>query len=303
MEFAIPAPTISAPAPGTREKNLLLGVAFCSVDVLLMGAAAWVSDSLAILSDLLKESTDFLAVLASYFTVLALRQVPGQRFAYGIGKLENLVSLAISLIMVGCSFFLLAKVVAHFHHPMPTSGTVPGIVIFTLYAAIGFGIWTRNRWILRQQHSPIIESQARLWFSKACFDSFMATALTLELVFRGQTWSFYLDPLASLLGVAFMIHAAYAISSSSVNDLMDAALEETTQLQILNQLVRHIDDYDRLHKVRSRRSGSKIFVEVFLEFPPSLRMAEAQERIQHLRQSISSAIPGAEVSILPHPPS
>jgi len=293
---------MSSPAVGTREKNLLLGVAFCACDVLLMAGAAWYADSLAILSDLLKESTDFLAVFASYLTVLALRKAPGHRFAYGIGKLENLVSLAIGLIMVGCSFFLLTKVVSHFHHPVPTSGTLPGIIIFSVYAVIGFGIWTRNRWILKHQYSPIIESQARLWFSKACFDTFMATALTLELVFRGQTWSFYLDPLASLLGVAFMIHAAYAISSSSVNDLMDAALEETTQLQILNQLVRHIDDYDRLHKVRSRRSGSHIFVEVFLEFSPSLRMAEVQERIHRLRCSIGAAIPSAEVSILPHAP-
>lgn len=293
---------MSFPAVGTREKSLLLGVVCCAGDVLLMAGAAWYADSLAILSDLLKESTDFLAVFASYLTVLVLRRAPGHRFAYGIGKLENLVSLAISLIMVGCSLFLLTKVVSHFHHPVPTSGTLPGIIIFSVYAVIGFGIWTRNRWILKHQYSPIIESQARLWFSKACFDTFMATALTLELIFRVQTWSFYLDPLASLLGVAFMIHAAYAISSSSVNDLMDAALEETTQLQILNQLVRHIDDYDRLHKVRSRRSGSRIFVEVFLDFSPELHMTEVQKRVHRLRSSIGTAIPGAEVSILPHPP-
>ncbi len=287
---------------GTREKNLLLGVAFCAGAVLLMAGAAWYANSLAILSDLLKESTDFLAVFASYLTVLALRKAPGHRFAYGIGKLENLVSLAIGLIMVGCSFFLLTKVVSHFHHPVPTSGTLPGIIIFSVYAVIGFGIWTRNRWILKHQYSPIIESQARLWFSKACFDAFMASALSLELVFRGQPWSFYLDPLASLLGIAFMLHAAYAISSSSVDDLMDAALGETTQLQILNQLVRHIDDYERLHKVRSRRSGSHIFVEIFLELDPNLRMGEAQARIGRLRQAIAETIPGAEVSILPHAP-
>ncbi|NDA26887.1 MAG: cation transporter, partial [Verrucomicrobia bacterium] len=184
----------------------------------------------------------------------------------------------------------------------PTRGTLPGIVIFTLYAFIGFGIWARNRWILRHQHSPIIESQARLWFSKACFDAFMAAALILELLFRDQPWSFYLDPFASLLGVAFMLHAAYAISSSSVDDLMDATLGETTQLQILRQLVRHMDDYERLHKVRSRRSGSHIFVEVFLEFDSNLRMAEVETRIDRLRQAIAETIPGADVSILPHAP-
>ena len=293
---------ISSSTSGTREKNLLVTLGFCATDVLLMAGAAWYADSLAILSDLLKESTDFLAVLASYLTILALRKSPGHRFGYGIGKLENLVSLAIGLVMVGCSLFLLTMVVSHFHHPVPTRGTLPGLLIFTAYAAIGFAIWARNRWLLRQQHSPIIESQARLWFSKACFDAFMATALILELLFRTQPWSLYLDPLASLLGVGFMLHAAYAIASSSVDDLMDAALEETTQLQILNQLVRHLDDYERLHKVRSRRSGSQIFVEVFLEFAPTLPMAEAQTRIARLRQSIAATIPGAEVSILPHTP-
>lgn len=290
------------PLSGTREKNLLLGVSFCALDVLLMAGALWHAHSLAILSDLLKETTDFLAVLASYATVLTLRRAPGHRFAYGIGKLENLVSLAIGMIMVGSSLFLLTRIVNHFHHPMPTSGTLPGIFIFSVYALIGFSIWTRNRWILRHQHSPIIESQAQLWFSKGCFDLLMASALILELAFRDHPWSFYLDPLASLLGVGFMIHAAYAISSSSVGDLMDATLEETSQLRILNQLVRRIDDYDRLHKIRSRRSGSHIFVEVFLEFDPSLRMGEIQQRIHGLRRAIGESIPGAEVSILPHAP-
>lgn len=113
---------MNTPAAGTREKNLLLGVAFCATDVLLMTGAAWFSDSLAILSDLLKESTDFLAVLASYLTVLALRKAPGQRFAYGIGKLENLVSLAISLIMVGCSFSCSPRWSATSIIPSPPAG-------------------------------------------------------------------------------------------------------------------------------------------------------------------------------------
>jgi divalent metal cation (Fe/Co/Zn/Cd) transporter len=100
-----------------------------------------------------------------------------------------------------------------------------------------------------------------------------------------------------------MLRAAYAIFSSSVDDLMDAALGETTQLQILNQLVRHMDDYERLHKVRTRRSGCHMFVEVFLDFEPNLRIAEAQTRIGRLRHAIAETVPGAEVSILPHPPS
>ena len=56
--------SISPSTSGTREKNLLLALGFCACDVLLMAGAAWYANSLAILSDLLKESTDFLAVLS-----------------------------------------------------------------------------------------------------------------------------------------------------------------------------------------------------------------------------------------------
>ena len=69
--------SISPSTSGTREKNLLVTLGFCATDVLLIAGAAWYADSLAILSDLLKESTDFLAVLASYLTILALRKSPG----------------------------------------------------------------------------------------------------------------------------------------------------------------------------------------------------------------------------------
>jgi divalent metal cation (Fe/Co/Zn/Cd) transporter len=178
-------------------------------------------------------------------------------------------------------------------------GTIPGICIFALYTFIGYRIYFRTRRVSQQQPSAIMESQARLWFSKASFDAAMCTALLLAYFFRNQTWSWYLDPLASLVGVLFMLHAAWAMTSSSVNDLLDATIEETTQLRILRQLVVHLDDYDRLHKVRTRRSGPRIYVEIFLEFDPLLLMGEVQKRIHKLQQSIGEIIPGADVSIRP----
>jgi divalent metal cation (Fe/Co/Zn/Cd) transporter len=178
-------------------------------------------------------------------------------------------------------------------------GTIPGICIFALYTFIGYRIYFRTRRVSQQQPSAIMESQARLWFSKASFDAAMCTALLLAYLFRNQTWSWYLDPLASLVGVLFMLHAAWAMTSSSVNDLLDATIEETTQLRILRQLVQHLDDYDRLHKIRTRRSGPRIYVEIFLEFDPLLLMGEVQKRIHKLQQSIGEIIPGADVSIRP----
>ena len=289
----------SALKAGTRERSLLYALLLCLLDVVLMGTAAYLSNSLTILSDLLKESTDLLSILAAFLTIRAVRRSPDHRFAYGIGKLENLVSISIGLVMLISALWITWHSAHHLTSPRMAEGTIPGICIFALYTFIGYRIYFRTRRVSQQQPSAIMESQARLWFSKASFDAAMFSALLLAYLFRNQTWSWYLDPLASLVGVLFMLHAAWAMTSSSVNDLLDATIEETTQLRILRQLVQHLDDYDRLHKVRTRRSGPHIYVEIFLQFDPLLLMGEVQKRIQKLQQSIGEIIPGADVSIRP----
>lgn len=290
----------SPPFPsGSRERSLYGALLFCLIDLLLIGSVVCFSNSVAILSDFLKEFTDFLSVLASIITLRAVHRPNTNHFSYGIGKLENLVSIIIALVMLLCSLYILAHAGAHFRQPVPAQGTLPGIIIFTIYTIIGFAIWRRTQRLLQKQHSAILESQSRLWFSKAAFDAAMAVSLISAHFFRPYSWSLYLDPAASLIGVAFMLHAAYAMTSSSVKDLLDSTLEETTQLRILRQMVLHLDDYDRLHKIRTRRSGSQIYVEIFLEFDPLLAMGQVQKRIDHLRLEMQTVLPLSDVSIVP----
>lgn len=283
----------------TRESTLKFALFICLIDVILTGGAAAMSNSLTIVSDLLKESSDFMAVLAAYVTLHLVNRNKDERFAYGIGKLENLVSITISLLMLFSAGFIIYQAIEHLREPVHAEGTLPGIVLFICYALTGFYIWLKNVRILKQQSSPIIASQVRLWFSKACFDITMASVLIMALIFDEFAWSLYLDPLASLVGAGFLIHGAWAITSSSVGDLLDVSLEEATQLVILRELVKHFDDYDALHKVRSRRSGSNVFIEIFMSFDPELKMLEVTKRIERLHDNISDSVPGAQVLIIP----
>jgi len=291
---------MNSPNPaGTRERSLQAALLFCLLDLALMGTAAYFSNSITIMGDVLKEFTDFLSVLAAFLTIRAVRRSPDHRFTYGIGKLENLVSLTIGLLMLVSAMFVTWRASHHFAHPRMAQGTVPGICIFALYTLIGYGIFFRTRFLAGQQPSAIMQSQASLWFSKASFDAAMGTSLLVAYLFRTDHWSWYLDPLASLVGVLFMLHAAWAMASSSVGDLLDATVEETTQLRILRHLVQRMDDFDRLHKIRTRRSGPHLYVEIFLEFDPKLLMEEVQKRIDVICRDMEEMIPGANVSICP----
>jgi hypothetical protein len=99
---------MSAHGPGARESSLKLALGFCIIDLALMGTVAFNSNSVTILGDVLKEGTDTLAVLAAFLTVRAVRRSPNHRFAYGIGKLENLVSIGIGGMMVLAALYITA---------------------------------------------------------------------------------------------------------------------------------------------------------------------------------------------------
>ena len=159
-------------------------------------------------------------------------------------------------------------------------------------------MWLHNRDLLKIQSSAIVASQSKLWFSKAWLDLMMASVLILAIGLGRYHWSFYLDPLASLVGVGFLLHGAWEVSTSSVHDLLDASLEEASQLIIMRKLVDHFDDYESVHKIRTRRSGSNIYIEVFLGFNSELKMAEIQRRIDSLSVTIQDAFMGAEVAII-----
>ena len=291
---------ISDTSQNDKYKNLKIAALFCLVDIFLTGGAAFFSNSLTIMSDFFKEIADFMSV---FFALLTLRVINGhkenEKFSYGIGKLENLASIGVSLLMLMSAAFILYQAFGRLQHPEHPQGTLPGIAIFSISAIFSFIMFLRNQKILKTQKSAIVDSQMRLWLSKAWLDGLMATVLILSSLLSHYYWSAYLDPLTSLVGVVFLMHGAWKISNSSVHELLDASLEEASQLLIMKKLVEHIDDYESVIKIRTRRSGVQIYIEVFLGFDPNLKMIEVQDKIDHLTIAIKSTFEGSEVVVVP----
>ena len=63
-------------------------------------------------------------------------------------------------------------------------------------------------------------------------------------------------------------------------------------------LARHAGDYGQVERVRSRRSGRVVFIELALRFDPSLSIAEVNRRIDAMKQSLGREIEHADISVL-----
>ena len=287
-------------AAGTsREKVARQALAMALADVAITFGAMVAANSAVILADFCKTFLEFSAVLLSWWAIRRMARGTGGGFDYGLGKMEHLTSLVVGVLMTACLLLIVGNAVRNFLHPAHIGGLGVRISLAAqvVYAVINSVVARRSRRAAKTENSPLLEAQARLHFTRAAANIFILLSLGLSLALANFGWSRYIDPAASLVIAGSILMAALGIFSTSVGDLLDRTLEESDQLLILRELARHFHDYECLHGIRSRRSGSDIYIDILLEFDPEKKAGAIQAVAGSLRRQIEGQIPNSHVTI------
>lgn len=270
-----------------------------SLDTAVTLTAMVAANSAVLVADFLKTSLELVAVLLAWLALRHIARGNKHDFDYGLDKLENLSSLIIGLLMTLVVLIIFGNAVRNMLHP----GHLAGIGVWiSLVAQVVFGVINTRLYLssnraAKLEGSPVMKSQARLFFSRAFGNVFILLSLSASMLLADQPWSVYIDPAASMIIAVAIMMDAMRVFNVSVYDLLDRTLEEHDQIVILRELARHYDDYEGFHGVRSRRSGSHVYIEIFLEFRPDKTVAEAQAVIDALKRGIEEKLPTSQVSI------
>lgn len=287
-------PNSSQPQSSTRTAVIVGGI-----DLLVTLGALLAAHSSVILADFCKTLLEFIAVLLAWVTMRRVQRGSNHQFDYGVGKLENLSSLAVSLLMFLCLAVIVASATHSLSHPSHISGFGVWISVVSqiAYAIIDTRLVLQSRRLARERNSPLLEAQAGLFLSKAVGNGFILLSLGLSTLLASHSWSLYIDPCASLIIAVSILFAALGIFKNSTLDLLDRTLEEEHQILILRALARHFDRYEDLRDIRSRRSGSQVFVEIVLGFAPTQPAAQIEAAARQIKLELERDIPRSRVTI------
>jgi ferrous-iron efflux pump FieF len=285
---------------GLSREKALRGLFFAGLlDVLLTTTAFLLANSGVLLADFLKTTIELIAITLSWVAIRRVNRGGGKKFEYGLGKLENISSLFVGLVML-LSFLIIT---ANSVHSIIVPGHIQGIGLWisigsqVIYLGINGGLWIKNRRLSKSAPSPLMDSQTKLFLTRFIGNAFILLSLGLSMALSRFGWSEYIDPAASMVIALSILSATLGIFSSSLYDLLDRTLEEERQIIILAELARHFHDYEELHGIRSRRSGAQVYVEIFLEFDPEKKMGEIQQVIDTIRHDIERKLQGSSVTI------
>lgn len=295
------------PEQRARERSILLGTL---IDLAMLGAFLLVGilgGSLTIVAESVRGGL-MLAVEA--YSLVVMRRIHRGRVAdldFGAGKLEQVCNLAIALGMLGGSAWI-AGGAAELALRGRSEASPLGLALAASLGAVNnlanFVTWDEMRRAARAGGSVIMQAQLRARTTKLVASAGVQATMTVAALAVDPVVAAWADGLGALFVSGLTLASAVGMFRSGLPDLLDRSLDEAAQFSVLRALALHFDNYARFDRVRSRRSGSQVFVEIALGFDAGLPLAEVDRRATAIRAAIAREIEGADVSILvsAHPP-
>ncbi len=269
-----------------------------AIVLILIKTVAWImTDSLSLLATLIDSCLDALASLINLLAVRHALMPADKEHRCGHGKAEALAGLGQATFITGSALFLVLESVSHLWNPLPIS-SMPvgvGVMVVSMLATLGLLIFQKH--VIRKTGSTAIKADHLHYKTDLLVNAGVIVALLLAV----YGWPGF-DPLFAILIAVYILYSAWEIASESLDLLMDRELPDEERAKI-KAIARNHPQTRGMHDLRTRKSGTTVFIQLHLELDDGLTLLQAHAIADDVEARILAEYPGAEVIIHEDPAS
>jgi len=243
------------------------------------------SGSLALQADAFDNLTDIIMVFAAIVGIYYAKRKPNKKFPYGYYKIENIISLIISMVIfftayniITTSFSEISETIAGDPKQIIVTPTIFLFLIISLLISFLSTIYLKV--VGKQTKSPIIQSQA----TEKLYDNLISSSVIIGFI--SAIFGINLvDSIISLVIALLIIKGGYDIFLTSTKTLLDAVIDFDKR----NELYKIIDSYPNVKEIENieiRSYGRYIFAEIVIELNKELHL----HQVELLKNKISTKI-------------
>lgn len=254
-----------------------------------------ISGSVAVLASAIDSLLDMVVSLFNYFALHNSGKEADENFNFGRRKLEPLAAVIEGTIISLSALFILYTAI---------SKMVQGSVIEHLDISIGVmvaslvitaGLVFFLNYIAKKTGNMVIRADALHYKT----DLLSNGAVVVSLVFISFTEYTFIDPLLGVGISIYMIYSAYPLIKEGILMLLDAALDSESVAKI-NDVLNSQIDINSYHDLRTRQSGSDIYLSVHIVFSISTSLYDAHMVGDKIELALKNLFPENNVYALIH---
>ena len=254
---------------------------------------AWmISDSVSLLSTLIDSLLD---ACASFVNLLAVRhalQPADREHRFGHGKAEALAGLMQSAFITGSAVFLFIEAINRLVDPKAIIETKAGYIVMVFSIVLTLALMAFQRYVIQRSGSLAIS--ADLLHYKT--DVLINASVILSLYLSSQMEIPLADPIFAIAIAAYIVRSAWQIGGEAFHVLMDHELPDADREKI-QQIVLAQPGVLGMHDLRTRSSGTQVFIQLHLELNGEMTLNETHKIADHVERKVSQAFPNAEVIV------
>jgi cation diffusion facilitator family transporter len=282
-------------AGGNRRVAML---AFWSMVVALvvmaLKFAAWrMTGSVALYSDALESIVNVIAAIAALWAIQVSHKPADQSHPFGHHKAEYFSAVLEGVLIVIAALLIIFEAARNWSHPVELVRDWEGYAVNAGAAALNF-VWA----ILllragREHRSPALTADGRHIMT----DVVTSVAVLAGLAGALTTGWMWLDPLLALLVAFHILWQGWTVMSSSVDGLMDRAVEPDEVIRIRDTISANSEGALEVHDLKTRMAGRATFIEFHLVVDADMTVSESHVICDRIEAALKAEIPSVRVII------
>jgi ferrous-iron efflux pump FieF len=267
-----------------------LGVSIGLVAIKMVGYFA--TGSLSLLATLADSLSDIVASLGTYIGIRTALTPADAEHRYGHGKAEAMAALGTAAFVLGSASFLVVEGIDRVLDPQPLHTSSAGIIVMLFSMLLTFALVQFQKYAVRRTNSVALAADETHYTA----DFLSNGAVILALLLTAWTGFSLIDAFFAFAIAGWLVWQVVPVAKNAVNMLMDRELDDSERENILT-IARSHPQVSDVHDLRTRRSGSDIFIELHIELPPDMKLRLAHAVGDQVELAIRKTYPQADVMI------
>ena len=253
-----------------EKKATVASSSVAALLVLIKLTIGVLSGSIAVLASAIDSLLDLTVSMFNYFALHNSEKDPDEQFHFGRSKLEPLAAVIEGTIISLSALFIFYEAIAKIIHSEPMRYMGESITVMIISLVITGALVYFLSYVAKKTNNMVIRADALHYKT----DLFSNGAVLVALVAVHYSGIELIDPILGIAIAVYMIYSAIPIVKEGVLMLLDVSLpkEDVDKIKAILDAESQITSY---HYLRTRISGSHIFISVHAVFNVSISLYDA----------------------------
>ncbi|MBQ3325566.1 cation transporter [Candidatus Saccharibacteria bacterium] len=244
-------------------------------------AVGLASNSIAIISDAINNTTDALSSLITIIGTKLANKAPDKKHPYGYGRVEYLTSLIISMIVLYAGLAALIESVKKIFMPEEVDYGPAAIIVVAAGVAVKciLGMYVKKKG--RDSHSDSLVASGADAFNDAILSASVLVSAIVYLIFRIDVEAYVSTVLA-----LFIIKTGVDLIKKSINNILETRLESKLSQSIKREIAKEPDVEGVFDLVLNNYGPDQYLGSVHIEVPDTMTVAEIDKISRRITKDI-----------------